>query len=271
MSERSEEQPIGRPERAPLRYELIGTPLQEPVVRLRSALDWRRFTSPQFNRLRGEDRRMLRIMKQVLNHDSNCVDVGAHYGSMLSRMTRLAPHGRHVAFEAVPDKVRFLRRKFPHVDVRETALSDEDGEVTFWVNTGQTGFSGLQRHGDGSFTELRVTSRRLDEAMTSDRRYHFVKIDVEGAELLVLRGGSGFLRRDHPDLLFECTPDGPAMFGYAPADLFDEVVGLGYDVHTTRGWLRRHDPVGVDGFLAALQYPFEAFNWFATARSSAVG
>lgn len=57
-----------------LRDRLIRTPLQEPAVLLRSALDWRRFTQPQFNRLRGEDARMLRIMKRVLRSDSNCIE-----------------------------------------------------------------------------------------------------------------------------------------------------------------------------------------------------
>jgi FkbM family methyltransferase len=252
--------------RVRLRYRLIRTPLQEPAVLVRSALDWRRFTSPQFNNLRGEDHRMLRIMKRVLRQDSNCVDVGCHYGSMLSRMTRLAPRGRHVAFEAIPDKVRFLRAKFPDVDIRETALSDRTGEVTFWVNTSQSGFSGLRRHGDGEFKSLSVESARLDDALPLDRRFDLVKIDVEGAELLVLRGGAEFFRRDRPTVLFECGPDGPAMFGFTPDDLFNEVVGFGYSVHTTRGWLAADPPLDLSGFRHALEYPYEAFNFVAVAH-----
>jgi FkbM family methyltransferase len=251
-----------------LRYRLIRTPLQEPAVFLRGALDWRRFTRPQFNRLRGEDQRMLRIMKQVLRPRSNCIDVGCHYGSMLSRMTRLAPHGRHLAFEAIPDKVGFLRRKFPDVDIRQIALSDRDGQATFWINTGQTGFSGLQRHGDGKFEPITVTCARLDDEIPDDRRFDLVKVDVEGAELLVLRGAATFFRRDRPHLLFECGPDGPAMFGFTADDLFEEVRDLGYAVYTTRGWLGGEHPLDVAGFRRALEYPYEAFNFFATAQQA---
>ena len=248
----------------PVRYRMIGTPLQEPVVWLRGVLDWRRLTAPQFNELRREDHRMLRIMRKVLRDDSNCVDVGCHFGSMLSRMTRLAPRGRHVAYEAIPEKVDFLRSRFPPVDVRRAAVSDTSGEVTFWVNTSKSGFSGLRRHGDGQFGELRVTSTTLDKDLPRDRRFHFVKIDVEGAELLVLRGGAEFIRRDRPQLLFECTPDGPSMFGAEPADLFREVSQHGYSVFTLGGWLGGEAPVDVDGFRHALEYPYAAFNWFAT-------
>jgi FkbM family methyltransferase len=253
-------------ERVKLRYRLIRTPLQEPAVRLRGALDWRRVTSPQFNVLRGEDQRMLRIMKQVLRQDSNCVDVGCHYGSMLGRMTRLAPRGHHVAFEAIPDKVRFLRGKFPDVDIRQTALGEQPGEVTFWINTDQSGFSGLQRHGDGQFESITVACARLDDELSAEDRVDFVKLDVEGAELLVLRGGERFFQRDHPYLLFECAPDGPSMFGFSPDDVFAEVTGLGYSVFTTQGWLQRQGALDLPAFRNALEYPYEAFNFFASAH-----
>ena len=202
---------------------------------LRTALDIRRFTQPQFNHLRGEDARMLRIMKRLLRPTSNCIDIGCHYGSMLSRMVRLAPRGRHLAFEAMPDKVEFLRGKFPEVDVREMALTDTPGEAKFWVNVAHSGFSGLQRHGDGEFEPLMVTCARLDDELPDDRTFDFVKIDVEGAEMLVVRGGAEFLRRDRPHLLFECSPDSPLAFGYQPIDLYSSVIVAGLRrVHDAR-------------------------------------
>jgi FkbM family methyltransferase len=254
--------------KVPLRYRLIRTPLQEPAVLLRTALDIRRFTQPQFNNLRGEDARMLRIMKRLVRPTSNCIDIGCHYGSMLSRMVRLAPRGHHLAFEAMPGKVEFLRTKFPEVDVRELALSDTPGETKFWVNTAHSGFSGLQRHGNGEFEPLVVSCSRLDDEVSEARTFDFVKIDVEGAELLVVRGGAEFLRRDRPHLLFECSPDSPLAFGYQPIDLYSAVVALGYDVYTTHGWLGGDAPVSEVAFVQALEYPFEAFNWFATTTPS---
>lgn len=253
-------------ERAAWKYRLIGTPLQEPAVWLRDALDWRRITEPQFKRLRGEDRRIRKIMERVIRPGSNCIDVGCHYGSMLARMRRLAPHGHHIAIEAVPAKAQFLRDKFPDVDVRELAVSDEEGTATFWVNTTRSGFSGLQQGGDGDFDEVQVTTRRLDDIVVDDRSYDFLKIDVEGAELLVLRGAPRLLDRHRPDVVFECGPNGPAAFGFTSADLFEAFADHGYSIYTTHGWLDGAPPLDEKTFLRGLEYPYEAFNWFATTR-----
>ena len=251
-------------ERAPFKYKFIRTPIQEPAVRLRGALDWRRLRHPELRELHREDGRMLRILRSVLRPDTNCIDIGCHYGSMLSRMTRLAPKGQHVAFEPTPAKVRFLKKKFPDVTIVETALGDEAGEVTFWVNNTQTGFSGLQRQGQGEFTSLRVQCGRLDDLVPRDRRFGFVKVDVEGAELLVFRGAADFFARDRPYLLFECGPSGPSAFGFESADLYREVVAMGYEIFTARRWLESTRPVNEAEFLQALEYPYEAFNWFAS-------
>jgi hypothetical protein len=42
------------------------------------------------------------ILAAALRPDSNCIDIGAHGGDVLADMLRLAPHGRHVAFEPLP-------------------------------------------------------------------------------------------------------------------------------------------------------------------------
>ena len=41
---------------------------------------------------------LVALMEEVLQPDSDCLDVGAHAGSVLREMTRVAPSGRHVAW-----------------------------------------------------------------------------------------------------------------------------------------------------------------------------
>ena len=73
-------------------------------------------------RLGGEHNRdMELIMASVLRRDSNCIDVGAHAGSMLQRMLRVAPQGRHIAIEPIPELAQRLRVKYPMVTVHEAA------------------------------------------------------------------------------------------------------------------------------------------------------
>ena len=70
---------------------------------------------------------LVALMEEVLEPDSDCLDVGAHAGSVLAELVRLAPEGRHVAWEPLPEFAERLRRAYPEVEVREAALSDEAG------------------------------------------------------------------------------------------------------------------------------------------------
>src|SRR5581483_4566427 len=71
------------------------------------------------------------VMRRVVRPDSSGVDVGAHRGSLLRELVRLAPAGRHHAFEPLPFLADALRRRFPSVRVHEIALSDASGRAAF--------------------------------------------------------------------------------------------------------------------------------------------
>jgi FkbM family methyltransferase len=176
-----------------------------------------------------------------------------------------------VAFEVVPHKIRFLRRKFPDVEVRQLALSDRAGQTRFFVCSHLSGFSSLARPYRRKAEEITVETARLDDVLPADRRVDFVKLDVEGAELLVLRGAAATLARCRPILVFECGPGGPRSFGYAAEDLYDFVTGLeGYSVFTLKAFLDGGGPIDRDGFTSACtRYPFTAFNWVAAPAGRA--
>jgi FkbM family methyltransferase len=251
---------------AELKYEFIRTPLERPLFRLRHAMGWlERHRHPELREIHEEDARIQQVLERALKPASSCVDVGCHYGSMLSQLCRLAPGGRHVAFEVVPRKARFLRRKFPDVDVRQVALSDLAGQARFFVRRDAAGFSSLARPAARDVEEIQVETARLDDVLPADRRFDFLKLDVEGAELLVVRGARVTLARHRPLVLFECGPGGPSAFGYRPGDLHDFLTGgAGFSVFFLKDFIARRTAVGRAEFEdACSRYPFKAFNWVA--------
>lgn len=152
-------------------------------------------------RARRDDANLEAMMAVVLRHDSNCIDIGANAGDILAMMTQLAPDGGHVAYEPLPDLAGRLAARFPRVDVHNAAAAAEPGEAVFYRAAQSDAESGLQPT-DGS-DGIPVRLEALDQSLPGDYAPHFVKIDVEGAELGVLQGGMEILRRHRPYVAFE--------------------------------------------------------------------
>ncbi|NIN35661.1 MAG: hypothetical protein GTO60_11480, partial [Gammaproteobacteria bacterium] len=56
----------------------------------------------------------------------------------------------------------------------------------------------------------------------------FIKADIEGAELLMLKGAKETLKRYHPILMLEIQSHSTKLFGYKPEDVFDFLHEIGY-------------------------------------------
>jgi FkbM family methyltransferase len=148
------------------------------------------------------------MLKFGLRHDSNCLDAGANHGLFLNEIQQVAPHGHHIAYEPLPHLCAGLRQRFPGVDVRRRALSNEDGKSPFVhvldpVLEACSGFSRQKYPREVQTETLTVTTERLDDHVPDGWLPNFVKIDVEGAELLVIEGAMDTLRRAKPTIAFE--------------------------------------------------------------------
>jgi hypothetical protein len=105
----------------------LRTPLAEPVRWL-----YRRICPLSVEEKNNRyDAETLTVMKRILKENSNCVDVGAHSGSILRLMLECAPRGQHFAFEPLPDFAKGLRASFAQVRVFELALSDTQARSAF--------------------------------------------------------------------------------------------------------------------------------------------
>jgi FkbM family methyltransferase len=128
-------------------------------------------------------------------------DVGANAGLYSLLAARIANAGKAYAFEPVPRNIWYLRRHLElnhihNVDVLELAISDQAGTALF--HEGENRFMGhLAQEG-----KLRVRTATLDSLVFEERLLppNFIKMDIEGAELLALRGGSQTFQRCRPAL-----------------------------------------------------------------------
>ncbi len=170
---------------------------------------------------------MRRLLAFALWPDAGCVDVGAHRGAVLGDIVRIAPQGRHIAFEPIPELAELLRHQFPGVEVHQAALSSAAGESEFaHVRGSAEGWSGLRLRplptGEQADVEnIVVPLEVLDEILADDYRPAVIKIDVEGAEEQVLRGALETLQRHRPVVIFEHGQGSADFFGTRPATIFE--------------------------------------------------
>jgi FkbM family methyltransferase len=193
----------------------------------------RRLAPPHVRRDRADQARLSRLLEEVLRPDSNALDVGAHEGAVLAEIVRLAPAGRHVAWEPLPDLCARTAGRFPDADLRCAALSDRAGEREFVHVTTLPGWSGFRARpypGSQTTETIRVRTERLDDALPSGYVPAFLKIDVEGAELEVLRGGIETITRHRPVVALEHGAGSADHYGTAPGDVWELLDAAGLRV-----------------------------------------
>ena len=105
--------------------------------------------------------------------------------------------------------------------------------------------------------------RRLDDIVSASAEVEVVKIDVEGAELGVLRGAPRLISRCRPVILFESGPAGGEELGFTAAALFDWFAESGYEVLVPNRVAHNGPPLCREGFLESHFYPFRTLNYFA--------
>src|SRR5579862_1448069 len=136
-----------------------------------------------------------------------CADVGAHVGYVTETLARLVGRdGRVVAFEAHPTNAAQLRdhfRRAPIVEIVNAAVSDGASErLALYAgrHDNSTEWNVLGHDVEGAPTRkvLDVPATSLDAWFTRGQPLRFVKIDVEGAEGLVLAGMRRLLREERP-------------------------------------------------------------------------
>lgn len=206
------------------------------------------------------------LLERLCGHGAGFIDVGAHIGSVIDGVRRHSRPGRIVAVEAIPEKAEALRRKFPDVELHCCAVGEEAGEASFFIDVNRTGYSSLEREfasGGGEVRELTVKIKRLD-TLTDPNRIDVVKIDVEGAELGVLRGATGIIAASRPTIMFESAPRESGRYSHDA--LWRWFADNDYAVVVPNRVAHLDEGLGLEGFLEAHLYPRRTTNYFAIPR-----
>lgn len=159
------------------------------------------------SRIRDHRTELSQLRRHIRPGDIVC-DVGANKGSFLYWLARWSAPGRVIAFEPQPDLAAGLSRlcrrfALDNVVIEPRAAYSCTSRKTLFVPDGHQPGASLLRPAETS-TALAVQTVALDDYLPSTGRVAAIKIDVEGAELDVLRGAIRTLQRCRPVIVVEC-------------------------------------------------------------------
>ena len=177
-----------------------------------------------------------------LSEGSVYFDVGAHIGYFsMKAAQKVGKTGLVVAFEPNPETLLLLRdnvtaNHFDNVIVEPIACTDREQTLTLYAaSIINTGASSLARDNANISLEaprpFTVRGRPIDDVVRELglTRVDAIKIDVEGAEVGVLRGALDTLKRFHPKVVAEVVARQLASFQTTPEELAALMHSAGYN------------------------------------------
>ncbi|MEM9827361.1 MAG: FkbM family methyltransferase [Planctomycetota bacterium] len=176
-----------------------------------------RIVNGQFEALESQ------LVTKLIGNGDQCIDIGGHYGHFTMLMSSLASEGHVHTFEPVPAHAQRLseavsRSKRGNVTIHEMAVAETEGEMRlrFADQAGDDSMAYLTEYGGvdvavareqyKSFVDTIVSTKTLDrigEEVSEFGKVTFIKMDAEGAEAAIIRGGLRFLEQCRPRILME--------------------------------------------------------------------
>ena len=182
--------------------------------------------------------RLQHIYQKLLTPGAAAIDIGAHVGRHTVPMAKtVGPSGWVLAVEPLAECQQPLLANLKQagvkrwVDLIDCALSDYNGESDFIVAQNLLEYSGLRERVYDAPTQTitrRISVLQLDDLPLKRQPICYIKIDAEGGELSILRGGVQLIGRDRPIVSFEFGMNSARSYNVTPEEMYDFWVQLGF-------------------------------------------
>ena len=181
------------------------------------------------------------LIEETVSPGDVFIDIGANVGFVsLIASSRVGARGQVFSFEPNPGLVNRLkqtitRNRVANVSIFETALGENVGTVR--LIAGEHHGTNQILIGDEAPSEKEVPLRRADDLLRGhipDGVPAFMMIDVEGAELGVLKGMPLLLQRPNTRFFVEVGDEHSKRFGSTAEDIFRLFTDLGYTAYFVR-------------------------------------
>lgn len=250
---------------------IIGNKISIVLMSGRNAINLLRaaYTLPESLGTIANDQLATLLVTNLCQSNKIFIDVGAHIGSIISLIKQKDSSIKIIGIEAIPEKATKLKEKFPSVTIHDCAVGSEEGNVSFFINTKQSGYSSLiQQNSDptSQIKEIKVDVKRLDDLITSKdilNNVDVIKIDVEGSELGVLRGSNNLIKESRPLIMFESASKDRIDLGFTKKALWEFLSERNYEIYIPNRVAHNGYGLSQEGFIESHIYPRRTTNYFA--------
>lgn len=184
------------------------------------------------------------FIEKILKEGDVFVDIGTNIGlfSLLAAKI-VGTEGKVLCFEPAPSTFYRLKENvtlnnFKNIHIKNIGLSDEPGELTFYVsNNGYDAWNSFAPSQDNKLeSSIQVPVSTLDFELKdiNKSKIKLVKIDVEGWEKFVLNGGKEFFIEFSPIVMVEFTESNTFNAGYSVHEIYDIMQDFGYVWYTVK-------------------------------------
>ncbi len=178
----------------------------------------------------------IRMMHRFLKVDSILLDIGANIGWCSLNLSRAVPKGRILAFEPIPKTYDYLKRNIEingvkNIEKYNFGFSEKKGNYILYYNPKLSVATSLQRlYDDKEVVPIKCKLKKLDDFAKEKglSKIDFIKCDIEGAEILAIKGGLETIEKTHPVIFLEMLRKWSAKFGYHPNDIIKILSDIDY-------------------------------------------
>lgn len=188
------------------------------------------------------ERNVTAVFRNRLRAGMHVLDIGANVGwyTMLSA-SLVGSSGSVTAIEPNPDTAKLLEASrranaFANVILLQVAAGRAQGLLVLHGSYGNAMTSAVPDAAAALISSRTVPSFRVDDLIPRNTNIDFVKIDVEGAEYNALLGASDLIRRCHPTIVSEFSPNTmPGISGVDGREYLRFLLDFGYTVAVIEG------------------------------------
>lgn len=179
------------------------------------------------------------IIKKLVKQGDTVFDIGGNFGWYSCHLAQLVGESGKVHVFEPTNVIEELKNNLTlnqfdqNVYLNQVALGEKEGDENFFIPKIGTAFASLRDQSWGrDCSKIKVQVKTLDDYVSENKikTIDFIKIDVEGAEYLVFKGGENVLKNYSPVIMMELQ-DFTKSFGYSPEEVINYLKDLNYHIY----------------------------------------